>query len=149
MVRTAPKARRIGRVVKLVPETCYTLGLLHDLGKLIGFDRLTAIRTVTRHTLLFPRQFLSAVLQDLHGPLGGLGALAWNLEPSSAWAIACHRRVDLTYRDEVMSQVLAVAEWSDLTEIRDQPRDYEELWRRASLTLPLEQCREALDERSV
>jgi HD-like signal output (HDOD) protein len=149
LVRTGPKARRVGRMVNLVPEACYTLGLLHDLGKLIVFDRITAIRAATRHPQRFPPAFLSAVLQELHGPLGGLAALAWNLDPAGARAIASHRRVDLRYRDERMSQVLAVAEWADLTEIREQPRDYEEFWTRASLTLPLDVCRAALDDRSV
>jgi HD-like signal output (HDOD) protein len=149
LVRTAPKARRIGRVVKLPPESCYTLGLLHDLGKLIVFDRITAIRAATRHGLRFPRQFLSAALQELHGPLGGLAALAWNLGPEGARAIAAHRRIDLRYRDELMSQVLAVAEWADLTEIREQARDYEDLWTRAGLTLSLDACRTALEDRSI
>ncbi|MGE0439460.1 MAG: HDOD domain-containing protein [Gemmatimonadales bacterium] len=160
MVRTAPIARTVGRAVGLPPENCYTLGLLHDLGKLIVFDRLSAIRTSVRHTMRLSRPFIHEVLARLHGPLGGLAALEWNLDPESARAIAGHPRDtyrqyhDSWYGDigftleesdgEVMSQVLAVAEWWDLTAIRHSPRDFEAFWARTGLSLPLDDCRAAL-----
>ncbi|MBM4187322.1 MAG: HDOD domain-containing protein [Gemmatimonadetes bacterium] len=146
MVRSAPAARRLARVAKVAPETAYTLGLLHDLGKLIVFDRLTVQRTAGRHTAKIPRDFLTALLAELHGPLGGLAALAWNLEPEAARAIAAHPRGPIRYRGERMSQVLAVAEWVDLTTMRGQARDYPAFWERASLDLDLDACREALGD---
>jgi HD-like signal output (HDOD) protein len=146
MVRTAPAARRLARVAKVPPETAYTLGLLHDLGKLIIFDRLTAQRAATRHTARVAPGFLTTLLARVHGPLGGIAALAWNLDAEAARAIASHPRQGIRYRDERMSQVLAIAEWADLTTIRDQPRDYEALWERAGLDLDLDQCRAALED---
>jgi HD-like signal output (HDOD) protein len=146
MVRTAPVARRLGRAAGLPPETCYTLGLLHDLGKLIVFDRLTSLRTATRHTLRLPRAFLRDLLLRSHGPLGGLAALVWNLDTVAARAIAAHPRSGLRYQDEVMSEVLHVAEWWDLSSLKDGPRDYDALWAAARLTISVEKCRAALDD---
>ena len=162
MVRTAPAARRIGRVLGAPPEKCYTLGLLHDLGKLIVFDRLTAMRTAGRQTLRLRRPFLREVLGRLHGPIGGVAALQWNLDVESARAIAAHPREtyrqyqDSWYGDigftleesegETLSQVLALAEWWDLTSIRREQRDYDTFWARTGLTLPIDECREALED---
>ena len=161
MVRTAPYARRLGRAVGLRPETCYTLGLLHDLGKLIIFDRIAAIRTSVRHTMRLPRPFLAELLGRLHGPLGGVAALEWNLDEESARAIAAHPRdayrqyqdswygeIGFTLEEgdgEAMSQVLAVAEWWDLSGVRGQLRDFDAFWARTALTLPIETCRETLE----
>lgn len=92
MVRTAPIARRVGRALRLPPETCYTLGLLHDLGKLIVFDRLTAMRTANRQSLRIRYPVLKDLLGKLHGALGGVAALKWNLDVEGARAIASHTR---------------------------------------------------------
>ena len=146
LVRTAPVARRLARSAKVPSEMAYTLGLLHDLGKLIIFDRLSARRAATRHTARLTRGFLHEVLGELHGPLGGLAALQWSLDPDAARAIATHPRGEYRYRDETMSQVLAIAEWADLTTVREQPRDYDGLWARGGLTLDLAACREVLEE---
>lgn len=163
MVRTAPSARRIGRAIGAHPEKCYTLGLLHDLGKLIVFDRLTAMRTAGRQTLRIPRTFLRDVLGRLHGPIGGVAALQWNLDVESARAIAAHPREtyrqyqDSWYGDigftleesegETLSQVLAVAEWWDLTTtIRHERPDFETFWARTGLTISIDDCKAALDE---
>ncbi len=146
MVRTAPAARRLARAVGLPSETAYTLGLLHDLGKLIVFDRLTALRTSARHTARLGRSFLGEVLGRVHGPLGGLAALQWNIDPAGARAIATHPRGARRYRGERMSQVLAIAEWADLTTVRDEKRDYQAFWDRAGITLDLGECRAVLEE---
>ena len=100
MVRVAPIARRVGRVSGVMPEASYTLGLLHDLRKLIVFDRLSALRNNGRHTFRFPRLFLRVALEQLHGPLGGLAAVAWGMDPDAVRAIASHQRTDLRYDGE-------------------------------------------------
>lgn len=164
MVRTAPIARRLGRAVSLPAETCYTLGLLHDLGKLIIFDRLSALRNATRHTLRIPRPVLKEALLRLHGPLGGIAALQWNLDVESARAIAAHprtayRRYQDSWADQVgftidetpgeqMSQVLAVAEWWDLLTVRHDRPEYEKFWARSGITLPIEECARVLEDRA-
>lgn len=146
MVRTAPISRRLARAAKVPAEMAYTLGLLHDLGKLILFDRLSARRAATRHTARLAKPFLRDALAELHGPLGGLAALRWNLDPDAARAIATHPRGGYRYQDEIMSQVLAIAEWADLSTVRDETRDYEAFWSRAGITLDLEACRTVLEE---
>jgi hypothetical protein len=93
-----------------------------------------------------PDGFLSRALRDLHGPLGGLAVLNWGLDDAAARAVASHGRIDLRFPGGTMSEVLCVAEWADLTEILDRARDYESLWERAGLTLPLPACRELLED---
>ncbi|MEZ4585146.1 MAG: HDOD domain-containing protein [Gemmatimonadales bacterium] len=162
MVRTAPIARRVGRALRLPPETCYTLGLLHDLGKLIVFDRLTAMRTANRQSVRIRYPVLKDLLGKLHGALGGVAALKWNLDVEGARAIASHPRgAYRTYQDEwygelgftlgesageTMSQVLAVAEWWDITGLRHQARDFDAFWAKGGLTIDLETCQETLEE---
>lgn len=145
MVRVAPIARRVGRASGVMPEASYMLGLLHDLGKLIVFDRLSALRSTARHTFRFPRLFLRVALEQLHGTLGGLAAAAWGMDPDAVRAIASHQRTELRYDAEKLSQVLCVAEWADLSTIRRETRDYDGFWAAAGLELDMVACREVLD----
>lgn len=47
---------------------------------------------------------------------------------------------------ETLSQVLAVAEWWDITGLRHQPRDFDAFWAKGGLTIDLETCQETLEE---
>ena len=79
MVRTAPIARAIAAPFGVAPDEAYALGLLHDVGKLEIIDLLGELRQSRRRDLAFPPALLSAILQLLHQPLGGIAALRWGL----------------------------------------------------------------------
>ncbi|MGE0556034.1 MAG: HDOD domain-containing protein [Gemmatimonadales bacterium] len=143
-VRTAPIARTLAGVASLGPERVFTLGLLHDFGKLLILDRFATYRAQGGGSLA-SAEFVSVSLKALHGPLGGLAALTWSLDVEASAAIATHDRGPLRYQGSVLSEVLSIAEWADLTEIREREWDFEGHWERAGLTLPIEDCRTALD----
>ena len=48
MVRTAPLARALAPGFGVIPDEAFTLALLHDVGKLVVFDRLGTLRTELR-----------------------------------------------------------------------------------------------------
>ena len=55
MVRVAPLARDLSGAFGVGPEQAFLLGLLHDVGKLVVFDRITELRTVQRRPLVIDR----------------------------------------------------------------------------------------------
>ena len=92
MVRVAPMARQLGQGFGADPDAAFTLGLCHDVGKLVLFDRIADLRRRLRRDIRFPRGFLRATLKKLHEPVGGLAALAWGLPAEFASIIATHHR---------------------------------------------------------
>ncbi len=93
-VGTAFCARSIGRVVDINPESAYTAGLLHDIGKLIlaarfpqHFARVVAHRQ-QRDCLLLDAE--RAVLGFDHTQVGAALAQRWNFTPEIHDAITWH-----------------------------------------------------------
>ncbi|MEP6729145.1 MAG: HDOD domain-containing protein [bacterium] len=121
MVRTAPISRVLSPLFSVHPDVAFSLGLLHDVGKLVVFDQIGALRGTLRREPIFPPRFVETALQLLHEPLGGLAALEWGLGEPAAGAIATHRRTDLLPFADDASQLLYVAERADLARIRSAP----------------------------
>ena len=121
MVRTAPICRALAHLFSTHPDEAYTLGLLHDVGKLIVFDQIGALRSALHREPRFPERFVSTALSMLHEPLGGLAALEWGLGPVAAGAIASHSRSTVLSFADDESQLLHVAERADLARCRGEP----------------------------
>ena len=128
MVRTAPIARRLASPFNADPEEAFSLGLLHDAGKLIVFDRLTTLRIDARRDLTITPAELGRVLRDLHEPLGGLAAHSWGLGASAAEAIATHHRNPMPRVRNALSEVLFVAEAADMAAVHGAELDLAALW---------------------
>lgn len=139
MVRTAPIARTIAARFGVAPDEAYALGLLHDVGKLVIFDRLGELRRQLRREVRFPPAVMSVVLRYLHEPLGGLAALQWGLGPHVAHAIATHRRSPVPDMFDRRCEMLYVAERLDLWRISARSEGDEapldEWWRDGALNL--------------
>lgn len=133
MVRTAPIARRIASAFNADPEEAFGLGLLHDVGKLVIFDRLTTLRIELRREVVIPAADLSAILRALHEPLGGLAVHNWQLGPAAAAAVASHHRDPVPALRDALSEVLCVAEAADIASIRGEEFDLALTWDRAVL----------------
>jgi len=133
MVRTAPIARRIASAFNADPEEAFGLGLLHDVGKLVIFDRLTTLRIELRREVVIPAADLSAILRTLHEPLGGLAVHNWNLGDAAAAAVASHHRDPVPALRDALSEVLCVAEAADIASIRGKEFDLAMTWDRAVL----------------
>jgi HD-like signal output (HDOD) protein len=123
MVRVAPIARRIGRALGADPEEAFTLGLAHDVGKLVFFDQIAELRRRQRREIRFPDGFLADALAALHEALGGLAALEWGLSARFARVIATHHRAPPPEPGDMLSEVVFLAERMDLAEIRGDDFD--------------------------
>ncbi len=145
MVRTAPIARAIAAHFGVAPDEAYALGLLHDVGKLVIFDRLGELRQSHRREILIPPAVLSALLKILHEPLGGIAALQWGLGVGAASAIATHHRSPLPSERDPRSELLYVAERTDLARHGDAAPDFEAWWRDGVLSAPLAEVHATLE----
>ena len=133
MVRTAPIARGLARAFKQDPEAIYTLGLLHDAGKLVLFDRIADQRKRVRRDLQLPEAFIEIALRLVHEPLGGLAALQWGIEPVHCEAIAHHHRQPP--RDGMPeSEALFLAERLDLAAVRGEEPNLDVWWEEGQIT---------------
>jgi len=134
MVRTAPLARRLAPCFDLPVDQAFTLALLHDVGKLVVFDRLAALRVQQRRTLQLGTPLLGELLRRVHEPLGGLAVLRWELGAAAARAVATHHRAGVRYEGERWSQVLCLAERADLAQVRGVELDVPTVWLEAGLS---------------
>jgi HD-like signal output (HDOD) protein len=114
MVRCAPIGRSMGRLFSTNQDDAFLLAMMHDVGKLVVFDRIVNLRTVLRRDAKFPAPFVGAVLRLVHEPLGGLAALEWGLGEKAAGAIASHHRREIFEFSDLTSQLLFAAERADL-----------------------------------
>jgi HD-like signal output (HDOD) protein len=134
LVRTAPLARAVAPVFGAAPETCYALGLLHDVGKLVIVDRATDLRMTSRRTLRLPAAFVRDAFARLHEPVGALAALRWGLGRDAARAIGTHHRdAAMTPGHDPLSEALCLAERADLAAVRGEALDLPALWAAAAL----------------
>jgi HD-like signal output (HDOD) protein len=134
MVRTAPIARAFAPAFDVNTDEAYAIGLLHDAGKLVIFDRLGSLRTHLRRDLAIPYTSLAALLRMLHEDLGALAALQWGLGANIARAIAAHHRAPVPQVQDSLSEVLYLAERCDISVQHRRPIDLESLWRDGELT---------------
>ena len=133
MVRTAPLARAIAPDFGVDGEKAFALGLLHDVGKLVTFDRLTAMRARNHRDVNVDHATIVRALRLLHEPLGGIAVHRWGLGPEAARAVGAHHREPIPAQRDPMSEVLYVAERLDLAQVRHVPFDADEVWRSGGL----------------
>lgn len=134
MVRTAPIARALAHAFRADPDEAFTLGLLHDVGKLVFFDRVAEERRRAKRDLRLPGGFVPGALTALHEPLGALAALEWGLDAESAVVIGSHHRRGDHPADGPLSETVYVAEAVDLAQERGRPLDLTLLWAEGELT---------------
>jgi len=134
MTRTAPIARSLAPAFGTSPETAFTVGLLHDVGKLLVFDYLSQLRARQRREIRVPERFLLDMLNRLHEPLGGIAALRWNLGASVANAIACHHHEPPPEQPDQLSELLCLSERADHASQAGVPVDVVRIWREGDCT---------------
>ncbi len=136
MIRVAPIARTLAPAFRASPDESFALGLLHDVGKLVIFDRLGELRKSLRRDAVFPLPVLSVILRTLHEPLGGLAALQWGLGSGVAHAIGTHHRAPVPEMYDARCELLYVAERIDLARVAGRELDVEGWWRDGLLATP-------------
>lgn len=138
MVRTAPLARGIAPAFGVVPDEAFTVALLHDVGKLVLFDRIGTLRTELRRDLALAPTLVSRMLRTLHEPLGGAAALRWGLGRSAAGVIASHHRRAEPLAPSPHAECVHVAERLDLALVRGEEIDLPAWWADGRLQTPRE-----------
>jgi len=134
MMRTAPIARSLAPAFGAAPETAFTVGLLHDVGKLLVFDYLSQLRARHMREIRLPERFLLDMLNRLHEPLGGIAALRWKLGASVAQSIACHHHEPPPEAADLLSELLCVSERAEHASQRAVAVDLERIWREGECT---------------
>jgi HD-like signal output (HDOD) protein len=128
MIRTGPIARAVAPAFGVDVEECFSVALLHDVGKLVVFDLVSALRVKHRRAVVIPRAWLGSLLQALHEPLGALAALRWNMGPRAALGIGDHHRVMADDYANPMAEVIYAAEKADHATRLGVPLDLEAIF---------------------
>lgn len=134
MTRTAPLAQRLAPAFAADRDEAFTVGLLHDIGKLVVFDAASQLRGELRRDLSVPPAVLADLLRAVHEPLGGLAVLRWGLGSVAARAVATHHRRPSPDRRDPLSEVAFLAERIDLAGLRGTPLDLSVVWDDGALT---------------
>jgi HD-like signal output (HDOD) protein len=145
MVRAGPLARALGPAFGVPPDEAFLLGLLHDVGKLVLFDLLAAVRHELRREVELPAQLAADAARGLHEPLGGLALLRWGVDPRAAWAVAHHHRLDRGAEPGRRSELLYVVERLDAARVRRRPVDVAPWVEEGRLTVDAARVQAAVD----
>lgn len=144
LVRTAPIARALARTFGVDPEEAYTLGLLHDVGKLILFDRIADLRRRRRREVELPDGFVRDALALLHAPIGATACSTWGLSEDFLRGMVHHHRSAPTQTPSPLSEVAFLAERADIAAQRGEPLDLPALWEQGRLSARLDEAAEVL-----
>jgi len=134
MVRTAPIARTLARVFGAPADQAFLLGLLHDVGKLAVFDRITEIRSTIHRLVDIDTGVITRLLRVIHEPLGGLVIRKWEIDGLIARHVASHHREPAPTGRDILSETIYVAERVDLMQERKKIPDLAAIWRAGALT---------------
>lgn len=135
MVRMAPLARTLAPVFNADREETFAVAVLHDVGKLIVFDRMSHLRTQRRRSLVIDVRFASLVLQHVHESLGALAAARWGIGEKGAQAIGTHHRLGAARTSaNPIAEAVYLAERADHAERRGESLDLELVWREGWLS---------------
>lgn len=135
MIRTGPIAQCLAPTLSVNPDEAMTLALLHDVGKLIVFDRMSVLRATRRRSIDLPPAFVDALLSAAHEPLGALAAQRWQLGPRAAAAIGNHHRQVPALHHEPLSEALYLANAVDHALSRHEKVNMDEVWVKGSLSV--------------
>jgi len=134
MVNTGPLARVLAPVFGADEEEAFAIALLHDVGQLIVFDRISTLRMANRRAVTLPDGWLLTLMQQLHEPLGAVAAHHWGLGDVAADAIGMHHRRDRPSVRHPMAETLFLAERAALAQSTGGTLELFGLWHSGELT---------------
>lgn len=134
MVRTAPLARAVAPAFAADADEAFAVALLHDVGKLTIFDRMSVLRASRRRALVIDGDFVHSLLQLVHEPLGALAAERWGMGARAASAIGRHHRTAAMGQRDSLSEALYLAERADHAARRQETLDLDGAWAAGRLT---------------
>lgn len=145
MVRTAPIARALARAFEADEDEAFAIALLHDVGKLVIFDRISALRAANRRDVRLAPAFTHALLNDLHEPLGASAARTWGMGERSARGIGFHHCRASDGEPNVLAEITYVAELADHAMRRGMAVDLHRVWFDGKITADLPRLMKVLD----
>jgi putative nucleotidyltransferase with HDIG domain len=128
MVNTGPLARALAEQFGADPDEAFAVALLHDVGKLVMFDRISALRTTLRRPIALPDAWVSLAIEQLHEPLGALAAHRWGLGARAADAIGSHHRRERPALRHPLAETLFLAERAEHANRASEPFDFDGVW---------------------
>jgi putative nucleotidyltransferase with HDIG domain len=128
MVSTGPMARSLAAQFGADPEEAFAIALLHDVGKLVIFDRISALRTTHRRSVLLPDNLLALILEQLHEPLGAVAVHRWGLGARAADAIGSHHRRERPALRHPLAETLFLAERAEHAAREKERFDFDGVW---------------------
>ena len=134
MIRTGPLAKVISPAFSVDGEEAFSVALLHDVGKLVVFDQISALRAKNRRAVLIPTAWLTSLLQAIHEPLGALAAFRWSMGARAAMAIGNHHRHDADGAHSPLAEVVYAAERADHLTRKGQPLNLDDVWSEGRLS---------------
>lgn len=134
MVNTGPMARAIAPAFNADAEEAFAIALLHNVGQLIIFDRISTVRSANRRAVLLPEGWLDVLITELHEPLGAVAAHRWGLGIDAADAIGTHHRRDTPADRHPLAETLFVADQLAGAASRGEALDLFGLWGLGELT---------------
>lgn len=149
MVGTAPLARAIAPAWEADREEAFAIALLHDIGKLVVFDRIAALRTSVRRDPQLPAPFIRDLLIQLHEPLGAAAMTAWGMGERSSRAIGTHHRRTGETRPNPLAEVLFVAETVEHIARKRKPVEMRRVWFDGRITASDTRVAEILKARDI
>lgn len=145
-VSAAPIARAIARAWGAPAESAYALALLHDVGKLVVLDQISALRTRLGRVPAIGEPVVLDALRRLHQPLGALAAHRWRLGATAAAAIGAHHRDPAPATPDAMSEILYAAERLAHQRRRGESADLVSVWSAGALGGDIARAARALAE---
>lgn len=149
MVSTAPLARALARAFGTDPEEAFSIALLHDVGKLVIFDRISVFRAAQRRDVKLAPAFVHALLGELHEPLGAAAARAWSMGERSARAIGAHHCRTSDGQANVLAEITFVAELADHAVRTGTPLDLQRVWFDGQISADLPNVVQVLQQKGV
>lgn len=110
MVNTGPIARAVAPAFGADGEVAFAIALLHDVGLLIIFDRISALRSANRRPVVLPDGYLDDLVTELHESLGAVAAHQWGLGIDAADAIGMHHRRESSAEKHPLAETMFMAD---------------------------------------
>ena len=146
MIRTGQIARTTAAAFEVDQEEAFAVALLHDVGKLVVFDQISAMRTQQRRPVVVPVAWLSSLLQAIHEPLGALAALRWSMGPRAAYAIGEHHRYRENVNENMLAEAIFTSERADHANRRGEPIDIDAVFQSGRLSGSRVRASQALEK---